>query len=162
MNEEFNTQICTTVEQSRKLVDLGLAPITSDMCWLAKKLWGNDVEIPEGDRSYVLSTDKDGYFCSRYDVDCIPAWSLHRLIVMLPTIIYTRTLSMPKNYPESKIIDYENNSVYYLNMYGSGKMFNKNKGKYALYNNIIDCIESLIQDRIFNKEYLVRYDTQRN
>jgi hypothetical protein len=81
---EFNTQICTTIEQSKRLLELGLDADTSDMCWLAKKLWGNDVEIPEEDRSYILSTDKDGFFCSRYDVDCVPAWSLHRLIAMLP------------------------------------------------------------------------------
>lgn len=151
MNEEFNTQICTTVEQSRKLVDLGLDPITSDMCWLAKKLWGDDVEIPEEDRSYILSTDKDDSFCSRYDVDCIPAWSLHRLIVMLPAV-----LSMPMIYPAIRIVDFDDNSIAYLNMFDYGKMFNKNEGKYALYNNIIDCIESLIQDGFFNKEYLLK------
>ena len=81
---EFNTQICTTIEQSKRLLELGLDADTSDMCWLAKKLWGDDVEIPEEDRSYILSTDKDDSFCSRYDVDCVPAWSLHRLIAMLP------------------------------------------------------------------------------
>lgn len=156
MNEEFNTQICTTVEQSRKLVDLGLAPITSDMCWLAQKLWGDDIEIPEEDRSYTLFTDKNDSFCSRYDVDCIPAWSLHRLIVLLPAVINTRILSMPMNYPDTRIVDFEHNSIGYLNMFGYGKMFNKNEGKYALYNNIIDCIESLIQDGFFNKEYLLK------
>jgi hypothetical protein len=83
-NIVFNTQICTTIEQSKRLLELGLDADTSDMCWLAKKLWGDDVEIPEEDRSYILSTDKDDSFCSRYDVDCIPAWSLHRLIAMLP------------------------------------------------------------------------------
>lgn len=83
-NLTFNTQICTTVEQSKRLLELGLNADTADMCWLAKKLWGDDVEIPEEDRSYILSTDKDDSFCSRYDVDCVPAWSLHRLIAMLP------------------------------------------------------------------------------
>jgi hypothetical protein len=81
---KFNTQICTTKEQSKRLLELGLDADTSDMCWLAKKLCGDDVEIPEGDRSYILSTDKDDSFCGRYDVDCVPAWSLHRLISMLP------------------------------------------------------------------------------
>ena len=156
MNEEFNTQICTTVEQSRKLVDLGLDPITSDMCWLAKKLWGNDVEIPEEDRSYILSTNKDDSFCSRYDVDCVPAWSLHRLIAMLPNVIYTTMLSVPIDDPDIKIIDFEHNSIEYLSRSGYSRMFYKNKGKYALYNNIIDCIEWLIQDGFFNKEYLLK------
>lgn len=150
-NIKFNTQICTTIEQSKRLLELGLDADTSDMCWLAKKLWGNDVEIPEEDRSYILSTNKDDSFCSRYDVDCIPAWSLHRLIVMLPAV-----LSMPMIYPAIRIVDFDDNSIAYLNMFDYGKKFNKNEGKYALYNNIIDCIESLIQDGFFNKEYLLK------
>jgi hypothetical protein len=81
---KFNTQICTTVEQSKRLLELGLDADTSDMCWLAKKLWGDDVEIPEEERSYFPSMDKDDSFCSRYDIDCVSAWSLHRLIAMLP------------------------------------------------------------------------------
>lgn len=32
MNEkEFNSQICTTIEQSKRLLDLGLKPETADM-----------------------------------------------------------------------------------------------------------------------------------
>lgn len=155
-NLNFNTQICTTKEQSKRLLELGLDADTSDMCWLAKKLWGDDVEIPEDDRRYILSTDKDDSFCNRYDVDCVPAWSLHRLIVLLPAVINTRILSMPMNYPDTRIVDFEHNSIGYLNMFGFGKMFNKSEGKYALYNNIIDCIESLIQDGFFNKEYLLK------
>ena len=154
-NIEFNTQICTTIEQSKRLLELGLDADTSDMCWLAKKLWGDDVEIPEGDRSYILSTDKDDSFCSRYDVDCVPAWSLHRLIVMLPNVIYTTILSVSINYPDIKLIDFEHNSIEYLSTSGC-RMFHKNKGKHALYNNIIDCIEWLIQEGFFNKEYLLK------
>lgn len=36
MNElKFNSQVCTTVEQSRKLLDLGLKPETADMAHIA-------------------------------------------------------------------------------------------------------------------------------
>ena len=75
MNEiKFNSQICTTKEQSQRLLDLGLKPETADMCWF------NDMQKP---------------FCAPYkcfvekaqDMKWIiyPAWSLHRLLCMLYT-----------------------------------------------------------------------------
>lgn len=33
MKPEFNSQVCTTVEQSKKLIELGLKPETADMAW---------------------------------------------------------------------------------------------------------------------------------
>ena len=39
-NIKFNTQICTTIEQSKRLLELGLGADTSDMSWVAMKLWG--------------------------------------------------------------------------------------------------------------------------
>lgn len=142
MNEEFNTQICTTIEQSKRLLRLGIDPKTADCTY-----WK-----PNEFEDYMLFP----YGLENKEEDEVSAWSLHRLIVMLPTIIYTRTFSMPMNYPETKIIDYENNSVAYLNMFGSGEMFNKNKGKYALYDNLIACIEWLIKYGFFNKKYLLK------
>lgn len=73
MNElKFNSQICTTKEQSQRLLDLGLKPETADMCWF------NDMQKP---------------FCAPYkcfvdraqDMKWViyPAWSLHRLLCML-------------------------------------------------------------------------------
>lgn len=143
-NIKFNTQICTTIEQSKRLLELGLDADTSDMCWLAKKLWGDDVEIPEEDRSYILSTDKDDSFCSRYDVDCVPSWSLHRLIAMLP-------LEIEDDYSTESFLKIEGSNIVYkeedIFIYNS---FEKDN----IYDNIIDCIEWLIQDVYFNKEYL--------
>ena len=124
-NIKFNTQICTTKEQSKRLLKLGLDPITSDMCWLAKKLWGDDVEMPEEDRSYILSTDKDDSFCSRYDVDCVPAWSLHRLIAMLPD----RNRDWLTDYCDFK---------------DCGK----------IYDEVISLIAYMVKEKYFNKEYL--------
>lgn len=129
MNKEekikFNTQICTTKEQSKRLLELGLDADTSDMCWLAKKLWGDDVEIPEEDRSYILSTDKDDSFCNRYDVDCVPSWSLHRLIAMLPD----RNRAWLTDYCDFKDCS-------------------------KIYNEVISLIEWMIENEYFNKEYL--------
>jgi hypothetical protein len=58
MNEKgFNSQICTTKEQSQRLLDLGLKPETADM--------------------YIFD---DEVYIGKPNIDDIPAWSLHRLI----------------------------------------------------------------------------------
>lgn len=78
----FKSQICTTKEQSKRLIDLGLDPNTADMFWLAKSIRevDDDIEIPEEDRNYFLYVNKDNSFFIRHDFDYIPAWSLHRLM----------------------------------------------------------------------------------
>ena len=62
METKFNSQICTTREQSERLLSLGLKKETADMCWM----YGE-----------VLSCNPP-----ELTVD-IPAWSLHRLIEMI-------------------------------------------------------------------------------
>lgn len=84
MNElKFNSQICTTKEQSQLLLDLGLKPETADMCWF------NDMQKP---------------FCAPYKcfVDkaqdlkwvIFPAWSLHRLIELYKDVDYISLWSL--------------------------------------------------------------------
>lgn len=148
---EFNTQICTTIEQSKRLLGLGLDADTSDMCWVAKKLWGVDVEIPEEDRSYILSRYKDVSFCSRYNVDCVPAWTLHRLINMMPYELdnYNYTIHLTQTGVEY--------SGMFDSAHGIEELVSKNSSD-NLYDNIIDCIEWLIKGNYFNKEYLKKED----
>ena len=72
MNElKFNSQICTTKEQSQRLLDLGLKPETADMAWVCV--------TKEGLTQWVmtLNTPKN-----KPNID-IPAWSLHRLMEIL-------------------------------------------------------------------------------
>lgn len=74
MNElKFNSQVCTNIKQSQRLLDLGLKPETADMYYLW--LGGND---------YRLKVDIDNNPL-KYNMDktYIPAWSLHRLIELL-------------------------------------------------------------------------------
>lgn len=71
MNElKFNSQVCTTKEQSQHLLELGLKPETADMYyfWL-------------GGNNYCLKVDVNNNPL-KYNMDktYIPAWSLHRLI----------------------------------------------------------------------------------
>jgi len=57
---KFKSQVCTTKDQSQRLLDLGLKPETADM--------------------YIFD---DEVYIGKPNVDDIPAWSLHRLLCML-------------------------------------------------------------------------------
>ena len=57
---KFKSQVCTTKDQSQRLLGLGLKPETADMY-----IFDNEVYI------------------GKSNVDDLPAWSLHRLLCML-------------------------------------------------------------------------------
>ena len=66
---EFKSQICTTKEQSEKLLALGLKKETADMWY------------PHFASTYPIPLTEDDVM-----TDCdIPAWSLHRLIEIITT-----------------------------------------------------------------------------
>ena len=66
METKFNSQICTTREQSERLLSLGLKKETADMRW--ERISEKYAYYPSAKTPYVSSD--------------IPAWSLHRLIEM--------------------------------------------------------------------------------
>ena len=81
METKFNSQICTTREQSERLLALGLKKETADMCWIEE--WGYD-----DDKQETFCTGN--YFVRPIDyvwddkyLDYIPAWSLHRLLCIV-------------------------------------------------------------------------------
>ena len=69
METKFNSQICTTREQSERLLALGLKKETADM--FIGINWGNEVAYD----------DKGNYTGNLNTI--IPAWSLHRLISII-------------------------------------------------------------------------------
>lgn len=77
-------KICTTIEQSKKLTELGLSRETSDMFYWC----GTDLRI-------------GGYKAQDKDTD-IPAWSLFALLELMPPIDHLKPM-----------IDLEGNSIYY-------------------------------------------------
>lgn len=78
---KFNSQVCTTIEQSQRLLDLGLKPETADMCYSYKPKHLADT-TPEKD--WVLQI-------ARPIGTDIPAWSLHRLLLLCDvTSMFTR------------------------------------------------------------------------
>ena len=120
----FNSQICTTRLQSERLLALGLKKETSD-CFLFEY----DKEKYKVIAESWLNLIADEKYYSQYKDVCIPAWSLHRLlcIVNLYTAILRRKIkTCHKSFEE----------------------------KDNLYDNLIDCIEWLIKEGYFNKEYL--------
>ena len=67
---KFNSQVCTTKEQSQRLLDLGLKPETADM--------------------YIFD---DEVYIGKPNIDDIPAWSLHRLLLLCDvTSMFTRDM----------------------------------------------------------------------
>lgn len=128
---EFKSQICTTKEQSERLLALGLKKETADMMYvvLVKDFRGKDV--PNAERIYSLCTwyKETSMSVGLEKREYIPAWSLHRLLCLLPT---------------EYIADIDFQQVMQDFVFRSQDM----------YDEVISCIETLIKEGYFNKEYL--------
>lgn len=131
---EFNTQICTTKKQSKRLLELGLKPQTSDCYHYAIQYFDGVCYENTGKMAIGLriNTDNEGHFdyllesFGLDDMDCfIPAWSLHRLIAML------------SDRYRCYITDYCDF-----------------KDRSKIYDEVISLIEWMIENGYFNKEYL--------
>ena len=124
----FNSQICTTREQSERLLALGLKKETADMCWTKVGPKSRTYYVPELAPINMVSWRHT------------PAWSLHRLLSMLPD-------DAPKIFwildGASITIEFEDD----------GSDFFPHKGD--IYEGVVNCIEWLIKEGYFNKEYLV-------
>ena len=134
---KFNSQICTTQEQSERLIALGLKKETGDITYFNDEIClapYNEMECP-------------------YDNLVQPAWSLHRLIEMMPQGIQDcsyRCFALAVN---SQGVSYE---YHYIDEEGKG--YNDSIGctdlSDSLFNDIIAHIEWLIGEGLINKEYL--------
>ena len=110
---KFNSQICTTREQSERLLALGLKKETADMTYFNDKICSaayNEMECP-------------------YDDLVHPAWSLHRLIYLIPNEYFT---------------DLDFQDIMQRCIFATS----------TLYDDLIDLIEALIKQEYFYKEYL--------
>ena len=122
----FNSAICTSREQSERLLKLGLKKETADMYYkfITHDFKGN--EIKEKDRDYLLCCwyDESSQVCGLEQKKTIPAWSLHRLW-----------------------------ELYWSNKVGSDCLFGCGKHM-SPYAKMIAMIEYDIEDGTFNKDYL--------
>lgn len=129
---KFNSQICTSVEQSKHLLELGLKPETADMVYTDANLPYKKDEFQLICKEYSQLHKEVNYEISPFTF--IPAWSLHRLIEMC-----NKTQSW-------MIISIYNNEVTV-----DGALFDVFDNT---YDNLISAIECLIKEGYFNKEYL--------
>lgn len=120
----FKSQICTTKEQSERLLALGLKRETADMMYCKTT-------------SGELITAKDDDYLEHLD---IPAWSLHRLIEMCPLIPNPSRFLAVTSF---KTVYVRMNDIMDVSYVGKGT-----------YDNLINCIQWLIAEGYFNKKYL--------
>lgn len=129
---KFNSQICTTKEQSELLLALGLRKETADMHYYhTVDFEGNEVWYPSiiPYENVVKASDFVGETEIRLENHTIPAWSLHRLLCLLPT---------------EYIADIDFQRIMQDFIFRSQDM----------YDEAISCIETLIEEGYFYEEYL--------
>ena len=130
---EFKSQICTTIEQSKRLLELGLKKETADMVYQA-----------------IGVTPFNKWKEHKIEEDFFPAWSLHRLLSIMPTTFKCYNEEYGEEFEMWLYIDMSK-SVRYENFMMIWEVFNKNE---ELYDNIIDCIEYLVKNELLNEHFL--------
>lgn len=125
----FESQICTTREQSERLLALGVKKETADMV-----------------HQSVGPTQYNAWHKREIEDNFYPAWSLARLIEMMPGDVipeggYDNSFTLIKTYPKGYNVEYDGFSYYH---------------KENIYDTLIEGIEHLIKTGYFNKKYLVR------
>ena len=145
---EFNSKIATTKEQSERLLALGLKPETADM-YLEK------CRLPEAGDYYLHTlpnnVDAKHWFSVRMNHDIIPAWSLSRLLELLPVEVPDPKPGFEPHHPELII-----------NPFGYIVSIRRATADCLIGTHIegspIECCVSmigwLIKNKHFNKEYL--------
>ena len=136
---KFNTQVCTTREQSERLLALGLKKDTADM-YLTRCFVGNN-GTP---MIFVGTTHKPSTVL--FSKEDIPAWSLHRLIDLCPNCIIDRQPCLHKTILDKSIHYCEENFKEEYEVFFDMHL--------KMYDNLIDCIEWLIENNHFDKQYL--------
>lgn len=132
-NFNFKSQIATSREQSERLLALGLKKETADMSHTA-----------------IIVNHK-----VQYRLDCstpksidIPAWSLDRLRELLPKKIQ---YDGPLCYREYQLV-ITDDSVFYVSFEHNDWLLGYGE---SLWKSMLISIEWLINEELFNKEYLV-------
>ena len=127
-HSKFKSQICTTREQSERLLALGLKKETADMGW---------VKLIDGD-GYVMAIAEDYSFID------IHAWSFDRLSELIPENIFTGVRNQWHRVMYNGVLTYEE---------GDDSLVSFREAN--IYDRCISCIEWLIKEGYFNKQYLV-------
>ena len=131
--KKFETQICTTREQSERLIELGLKKETADMSWAE--------EVSQIYGVFAFTPDE-------WDDDVQPRWSLHRLIDLFPCLVEKKHCSVLLSVYKYGI------SCIYTNLLKNTKEAICFDAYDDLYENFIDAFEWAVDEGLVNKEYL--------
>ena len=132
----FESQICTTREQSERLLELGIKKETADCCWTIDERGNTTISLIDDAVEYIE-----------------PAWSLGRLLEMLPS-----SIPISNNLPTFQHYAYLNLSdmsvgYYWENYDGAGRALVGFSGN-GFFAAVVDATEWLIKEGNFPKEYL--------
>lgn len=131
-NFNFKSSVCTTREQSERLLALGLKKETADMKYLGTREYYGGV-FTEGTSSLPIIIDTEDDDITEYE---IPAWSLHRLIEMIPKNIIVN-IDMVFPFRRTALMDLIDNDC-------------------DLFEGLVQIIERGVKEGYFNKEYLAQ------
>lgn len=150
-NFEFKSQICTSVEQSKRLLELGIKKETADMhiSNISSKgiNYTDDWQIGSTPYCNIISFwNSNGFPLEKTAWSIFPAWSLGRLIKDL----------MPQGIGRFKLAVGSDYAGYYEDIYYSdiGVHWEYVEETPDMFDNIISTIEWLIKEGFFNKNYL--------
>lgn len=91
-------------------------------------------------------------YIGKPNIDDTPAWSLHRLMEMIPIDL------KPRDNWYSRITD--GVVILYISFDSGAEVLKSFDDNSNLYDNIIDCIKWLIKEKYFNKEYLIEQQNE--
>lgn len=137
----FNSRISTSAEQSKRLLALGIDPLTADMSLCAEE---------DGTMQPSLCAYNSYHEQDRQSGNALPSWSLSRLLEMMPKAIEQM------NRPNADL-DINGDGMYWFVTYeefGYDVVHQEMKGD--LFDAVIGMISWLIQNNFFNKKYLKR------
>ena len=120
----------TTIEQSKKLIELGLDPKTADMYYEQEIGRKTDVKVGKS-----LAIEQNLFsFRNGYEIPC---WSLGALIDLMPlNILDKENVLQPRQIVGNDV--YYDNICYFNNIYG-------------LFNNVVECILWLLKNEYIEK-----------
>ena len=147
----FRSKICITREQSECLLALGIKKETADMTIHIKN---DDGWYVTAEPFYEWEDDMNTFPSLEETEPILPAWSLGRLLEMLPsTIPISEDLPTFHHYA---YLDLSKVSAhYYWEDYdGDERALVSFRGK-GFFSAVVDATEWLIKEGHFNKEYLV-------
>ena len=141
-NFNFKSQVCTDKNQSERLLALGLKKETADMVYTNASLpYYKDV-FHIICKEYSQLNKEVNYEISPFSF--IPAWSLHRLWELIPENIFTGVRNQWHRVMYNGVLTYEE---------GDDSLVSFREAN--IYDRCISCIEWLIKEGYFNKEYLI-------